>query len=116
MICGTTVYVADAGQYRTCTVPDVHPNHDMPGVDNEVHSPHVSGDYIWFTTYDVIGPVEYYADNACWACGEPFPEYQKENIIPFKASPEDLECGEVYRCTKCQKEWSTIECRKEYTT
>ena len=116
MICGVTVYVADAGQYKTCTVRDVHPNHDMPGPDNIVHTPHESGEYVWFTTYEFIGPEKLYLENTCWNCDTPFPEFQHDNVIPFHATGEELEAGCVYRCTGCHHHFATIEYRKEYTT
>lgn len=116
MICGVTTYVADAGQYKTCTVKDVHPNHDMPGPDNIVHTPHECGEYVWHVTYEMIGPEKEYFPNTCWNCDEPFPEFQHDNVIPFRAGDSDVLCGCFYDCPKCKIRFATIEFRKEYTT
>lgn len=63
-ICGRVVYLRETGQYHMCTVKDVHPNHDMPGPDGTVQTPHRSGPRQWSTRYPQIGPeIEYAPDD-----------------------------------------------------
>ena len=120
MICGDRQYIADIHQHRICTVrlqgPNSSTNHDMPGPDNQVRMPHQSGEWLWVTRYDMIGPEELYVENTCWDCNEPFPEFQHDNVIPFDPSAVEFAAGEVYKCKKCLREYATIEHRREYTT
>jgi hypothetical protein len=115
MICGDKQFIEETGQTRFCTVnidgPNGSTNHDMPGSDNQVDTPHRSGEWFWFTRYDLIGPIKPYVENTCWECDEPFPEFQRGNIIPFKATTKAWEMNLAYRCKKCWELFQCIESR-----